>query len=201
MAGSRMARTFLPIALAFAAGCLPSGRIVARLSGAGAIESLGDGKPGASNVFHTVGPVPGAAVLALDCLKALLPAAALRPCGASENTVAAAAVAPVVAHVMVVGGQGVAATMGAGFAIDPTATSLVLVPVVGGTVVGYHVQSVLGAALALPFVCAIHRKGSGWRAAGLPVILVATRLRGRPGSGLPPSAGVALSRLLRDNDG
>jgi glycerol-3-phosphate acyltransferase PlsY len=134
----------LAVALAFAAGCLPSARLVTRLARGVSIEELGDGKPGASNVYRTLGPIPGAAVLVLDSLKAYVPAASLGARGASEGVVAAAAVAPVAAHVAVIGGQGAAAALGAGFAIDTPATLIAVIPILGGTLLGYHAQGRAG---------------------------------------------------------
>ena len=195
-------RGIVAVALAFAAGCLPSARLVTRLARGQAIEELGDGKPGASNVYRSLGPVPGITVMALDALKAFTPAAALRAGGASQSIVAAAAAAPVAAHVTVVGGQGAAAALGAAFALDTPATLAALVPIVGGTWLGYHPQGVLAGALAFPVARGLLRRrmAAALQAATLPTILIAARLRGRRSAGPPRSARVALNRLLLDRD-
>lgn len=171
-------------------------------SGRSAIEELGDGKPGASNIYRTLGPVPGATVLALDALKAFAPAAVLRGAGAGEGMVAAAAAAPVAAHIIVVGGQGAAAALGAAFALDAPATLIAIVPIVGGTLIGHHPQAVLAGALIFPVASGLLRRrtAAALAAATLPAILIAARLRGRRGSGPPRSLRVALNRLLVDND-
>jgi glycerol-3-phosphate acyltransferase PlsY len=199
----------MPVVLAFAAGCLPSARLVLRTVLAdpssdkiAAIEEIGDGKPGASNVYRAIGPLPGISVALLDVVKAFAPAAALKWRGAPDGIVAAAAAAPIAAHVTVVGGQGAASALGAALALDTPATLVALVPVVGGTVLGYHPQGVLGGMLVLPVAHGLLRRR--WRAgivaAAIPAILIGARLRGRRGSGPPRTLHVAANRLLMDRD-
>ena len=202
MDAERSGRRIGALALAFAAGCLPSARLVARLMSGRSIEELGDGKPGASNVYRSLGPAPGVAVMALDTLKAFAPAAALHAGGAADGVVAAAAVAPVAAHVTVVGGQGVGAALGAALVLDAPTTLVVVVPIVGATVLGYSPQAVLAGALIFPVASGLRRRRWAvflW-ASALPIILIAARLRGRPGGGPPLSARMAFDRLLLDRD-
>jgi len=191
------------IALAFAAGCLPSARLVARLMSGRSIEELGDGKPGAANVYRSLGIGPGAVVLTLDALKSLVPAAALRASGGSDTAVAVAAAAAVAAHITIVGGQGVATGLGAGFAIDGPATCAAVGSAVGGTCLGRSAHGVLAAMVVFPVAYGLRRRS--WVATARPAmivaLLIAARLRGRPGAGWPGSTRLALSRLLIDQDG
>ena len=136
MLADHRTRAVAGVTLAFAAGCLPSARLVVRLARGSQIEALGDGKPGAANVYRSLGARLGGTVLALDAAKAFAPATALRAAGASRGVMTAAAAAPVVAHVTVVGGQGAGAALGAAFAIDAPATFVALVPIIGGAKLG-----------------------------------------------------------------
>ena len=190
------------IGLAFAAGCLPGARLVTRFVRGASIDDLGDGKPGASNVYRTLGRGPGAAVLTIDGAKAFVPAAALKAAGASEAVVAAAAAAPVVAHVTVVGGQGAAAALGAAFALDAPATLVAIVPILAGTKAGFHPQGVLAGALVFPLARGLLRRrwSAALHGAVLPAILIAARLRGSANGGAPRSVRVAFNRLLIDRD-
>src|SRR5450756_3036073 len=74
---------------AFAAGCIPSGRLLTRALTGESLDEIGDGKPGSSNVARSVGWKSGAAVLALDAGKAYVPATAARLTGAGDGAVAA----------------------------------------------------------------------------------------------------------------
>ena len=66
---------------AFALGCIPSARLVARLTGGADILQSGDGKPGAANVARTLGWKPGAATLGIDLVKGSATAGTARALG------------------------------------------------------------------------------------------------------------------------
>ena len=84
------ARTLLWMGGAFAIGGIPNGRLVAKAVSGEALEDLGDGKPGSSNVARSLGWKPGALTLALDAGKAYVPAAAARLAGAEATATAVA---------------------------------------------------------------------------------------------------------------
>src|SRR5450830_610359 len=89
---------------AFAAGCVPSGRLLTRLLTGESLDEIGDGKPGSSNVARSVGWKSGAAVFALDAGKAYVPATApwppsvSAPCSATSLWSRGAAPPPLSAH-------------------------------------------------------------------------------------------------------
>ena len=105
------------VAAAYLCGSLPFSSWLAGLAGKD-IRTVGDGNPGASNVFHAGGRLLGVAALLLDFLKAFLPVylflGILRPTGASLVLLA---IAPLLGHAFMPwrgfkGGKGVNATFG-----------------------------------------------------------------------------------------
>jgi glycerol-3-phosphate acyltransferase PlsY len=185
---------------AFALGCLPSARIVARLVGGAGVVAAGDGKPGAANVARTLGRGPGAVTLAADLLKGAAPAVLARRCGVGPGLTGAVAIAPVFGHVSVVGGRGAATALGAALAIDVPATGVVLPAVVGGALARHAALGVMVAALGLPLASlALGRRGRAAWCATLPVILACARLRGDRGAG-PLTARVAWERFWYDRE-
>jgi len=188
----------LPVA--FALGCVPSARIVARYTGGADIQIAGDGKPGAANVARTLGWRPGAVTLAADLVKGATPALVARRCGAGPGLTGAFAVTPVVAHVSVVGGRGAATALGAALAIDAPATGIVLPVVVGSAVARRAALGVMVSALALPLASlALGRRGRAAWCATLPVILAYARLRGGQAAA-PLTARVAWERFWYDRE-
>lgn len=190
------------IAAACAAGSIPTGKLVTRALTGQRLEDLGDGKVGSSNVARSVGWRAGALVLALDALKAYAPATAARLAGAGDGTVAAVGISAMDGHIVFVKGRGVAAALGAAFALDPAAMAVGCVPLVGGSLLHRHAQAVTVTALSLPLVSLVlHR--SPRRALG-PLVLVsvlfAARLRGPAGSPLPSSPEVVWNRFWLDRD-
>lgn len=169
---------------AYLIGTLPSAQVVGRRRGVDPTAS-GSGNPGASNVYRLLGRRAGAAVLAGDLLKGLLPTGlALALVG--RPLAAACGVAAVVGHVLPAtrgfrGGKGVATAGGAALVLWPGVGLVLLV--------------VFVAATRLAGVAAV---GSLSMAVGLPIGVVATA---RPG--LEVAAAVALSALVvvrhRDN--
>ena len=167
-----------------------------------AAQDLGDGKAGSSNVARSVGWKAGAAVLALDALKAYAPATASRVHGAGDNEVAAVGISAMCGHITVVKGRGAASALGAAFAMDPAMMAVGCVPLVGGSLLHRHAEAVTVTALSLPVISlALHR--SPRRALGplaLITVLFAARLRGSPGASLPDSPEVLWNRFLLDRD-
>ena len=102
----------------FAAGTIPTGKLVTRALNGKRLSELGDGKAGSSNVARSVGWKAGALVLALDALKAYAPATTARVAGAGNNEVAAIGVSAMCGHIAVVKGRGAASALGAAFAMD-----------------------------------------------------------------------------------
>jgi glycerol-3-phosphate acyltransferase PlsY len=187
---------------AFAAGCIPSGRLLTRLLTGETLEEIGDKKPGSANVARSVGWKPGAAVLAMDGSKAFAPALAARLTGAGDGRVAAIGISAMVAHIAVVKGRGAACALGASFAMDPAMMGIGCVPLVAGSLMHHHPEAVTVTALSLPVTSlALHR--SPRRAVGplvLISILLATRLRGSNGAGWPSQPAVWWNRFWVDRD-
>ena len=194
--------TVLGLGAGFAAGTIPTGELITRALTGQHLRDLGDGKAGSSNVAHSVGQKAGAAVLALDALKAYAPATASRLHGAGDNEVAAIGISAMCGHIAVVKGRGAACALGAAFAMDPAMMAVGCVPLVGGTLIHRHAQAVTITALSLPLISlALHR--SPRRALGplaLITVLFAARLRGSAGAPLPDSPEVLWNRFWLDRD-
>jgi glycerol-3-phosphate acyltransferase PlsY len=196
------ARSLAWAAIAFAAGAVPTGRLVTRAVTGERLDDLGDGKPGSSNVARSVGWQAGAAVLALDTLKAYVPATAARLDGAGDGRSAALGITAMCGHIAVVRGRGAACALGAAFAMDPATMAIACVPLVGGSLLHRHAQAVTVTAIALPFI-SLARHRSPRRALGplaLITVLFAARLRGTQGAGPPGSAAVLWNRFWLDRD-
>jgi glycerol-3-phosphate acyltransferase PlsY len=187
---------------AFAAGCIPSGRLVTRALTGKALEDIGDGKPGSSNVARSVGWKPAAAVLALDAGKAYIPATAARLTGAGHGAVAAIGISAMLGHIAVVKGRGAASALGAMFAMDPGTMAIGSAELLGGFKLHRNPQTVAVTAVSLPFVSlALHRQPQ--RALGplvLITLLLAARIKGSPGAGWPSSPALLWRRFWLDRD-
>ena len=196
------ARSLAWAAASFAAGTIPTGRLVTRAVTGEQLDDLGDGKPGSSNVARSVGWQAGAGVLALDALKAYVPATAARLDGAGDGATAAVGISAMCGHIAVVRGRGAACALGAAFAMDPAMMAVACVPLVGGSLVHRHAQAVSITALSLPLISlALHR--SPRRALGplaLITVIFAARLKGSPGAGLPASPEIVWNRFWLDRD-
>jgi glycerol-3-phosphate acyltransferase PlsY len=198
----RASSRVLGAAGAYAAGGIPSGRLVTRALTGRSLAELGDGKPGASNVVRSLGWKPGAAVLLLDAGKAFAPAQAARIAGASDAVVAAIGISAVLGHIRFVHGRGAACALGAASAMDPATMAIGCVPLIGGSLLHRHAESVAVTACLLPLISlAIHRDRPTRAVGPLALILVifAARLRGSDGP-LPPAPGVWRKRLWLDRD-
>ena len=195
-------RTLLWMGGAFAAGCIPSGRLVTRALTGKALEDIGDGKPGSSNVARSVGWKPAAAVLALDAGKAYIPATAARLTGAGHGAVAAIGISAMLGHIAVVKGRGAASALGAMFAMDPGTMAIGSAELLGGFKLHRNPQTVAVTAVSLPFVSlALHRQPQ--RALGplvLITLLLAARIKGSPGAGWPSSPALLWRRFWLDRD-
>ena len=126
------------IVLAYRAGSLPVGVIVARLTGARDPRTVGSGRTGGTNALRAMGVRRAAAVATLDVLKGFLPVAAASLLGASSLGVALTGVAAVLGAWRSVflrfhGGRGVATGIGAALFIQPLAIPLAA-PVFFGTI-------------------------------------------------------------------
>ncbi len=190
------------IGAAYAAGSIPTGKLVTRALTGQRLEDLGDGKVGSSNVARSVGWKAGALVLALDALKAYAPAKAARFAGAGDTAVAAVGISAMDGHIVFVKGRGAASALGAAFAMDPAMMAIGCIPLVGGSLLHRHAQAVTVTALSLPVISLVlHR--SPRRALGpmaLITVLFAARVLGSPGSPLPDSPEVLWSRFWLDRD-
>jgi glycerol-3-phosphate acyltransferase PlsY len=196
-------RTLVWMGGAFAAGCIPSGRLLTRALTGESLEEIGDGKPGSSNVARSVGWTSGAAVLALDAGKAFVPATAARLAGAGNGAVAAIGISAMLGHIAFVKGRGAASALGAMFAMDPGTMTVGGAELIAGFKLHRNPQSVAVTALSLPLISlALHRRRPV-RALGplvLISILLAARIKGSPGAGWPTSRVVLWRRFWLDRD-
>lgn len=120
------------------------------------------------------------AVFGVDALKGFLPATIGRLAGANPRTVDCLALAPVVAHITVVKGKGVATLAGALLAADPVALGMICPVWVGPTLRKDHARGVLVACALYPaarWLLGRGRQGVVLGAAA-PALLVYARLRG-----------------------
>lgn len=196
-------RTLLWMGGAFAAGCIPSGRLLTRALTGQALEDIGDGKPGSSNVARSVGWKSGAGVLALDAGKAYVPATAARLAGAGDGAVAAVGISAMLGHIAVVKGRGAASALGAMYAMDPGTMAIGSAELLAGFKLHRNPQAVAVTAVTLPLISlALHHRRPA-RALGplvLITILLAARIKGSPGAGLPSSPGLFWRRFWLDRD-
>jgi glycerol-3-phosphate acyltransferase PlsY len=123
--------------LAYLAGSLPFGLIVARLFGGIDIRKEGSGNIGATNVARVLGAKYGAFVLALDCVKGalptgLLPVLLLRPDAPQRVHLAVlSGLAAILGHMFPCwlgfhGGKGVATALGVALVLAPIASAAAL---------------------------------------------------------------------------
>ena len=198
-----VARTALWMGVGFAAGCIPTGRLLTRALTGESLDDLGDGKPGSSNVARSVGAKAGAAVLALDAAKAFAPAQAAKMLGAGDGAVAAIGLSAMAGHIAVVKGRGAACALGAAFAMDAPMMAIDCIPLVGGSLLHHHAEAVSVTALSLPLTSlALHPRRPS-RALGplaLIAILFGARLKGTAGVPYPTTAVGWWKRFWLDRD-
>ncbi len=102
---------------AFLLGSLPTAYLVARVFAGLDIRSVGDGNPGAKNVYHSVGPLAGVLVAIGDIGKGAAAVTVAQTLGEPKEIVRAAGLAAVLGHdfspfLGFKGGQGMAAILG-----------------------------------------------------------------------------------------
>jgi glycerol-3-phosphate acyltransferase PlsY len=197
------ARTLVWMGAGFAAGCIPTGRLLTRALTGESLGDLGDGKPGSSNVARSVGAKAGAAVLALDAAKAFVPAEAARLAGAGDGAVAAVGLSAMVGHIALVKGRGAACALGAAFAMDAPMMAIDCVPLVGGSLLHHHAEAVSVTAFSLPLTSLALHPRKPWRALG-PLVLIAilfgARLKGTAGNPYPSTLAGWWKRFWLDRD-
>lgn len=112
-----VARLILVLLGAFLLGAFPTAYLAARAFAGVDIRRVGDGNPGARNVYHSVGPLAGVLVAAVDISKGAAAVALARALGEPDGMVRAAGLAAVLGHdfspfLCFRGGQGMAAILG-----------------------------------------------------------------------------------------
>lgn len=175
---------FLFIVIAYLAGSIPTGVLLARIAGVD-VRAAGSGNIGATNVARTAGGKLGALTLVGDVLKGLAPVLLARICGLGSATVATVAVAALVGHVFSIflglhGGRGVATGLGVLLGLAPSAA---LIP--------------LGVFLAAVALWRIVSLGSVLAALSAPVVLILLRY---PVSTCVAGVVIAALILLRHRD-
>lgn len=117
-------RTVLLVGGAYLVGSIPTGVLMARVTGGRDPRTVGSGRTGGTNAMRAMGAARGVAVGLLDVSKGAVPVLVARWLGASEFAQALVGVAAVVGSWRSVflgfhGGRGVAAGIGAMLAIAP----------------------------------------------------------------------------------
>jgi glycerol-3-phosphate acyltransferase PlsY len=113
---------YLLVALAYFAGSIPFGVVLARAHGVD-LRQVGSGNIGATNVARALGRFSAVAVLVADAAKGFFPMWLGRRLGLAPWWVALTGLAAVVGHMFTVflrgrGGKGVATSLGAAFAMS-----------------------------------------------------------------------------------
>ncbi len=198
----RVAAGIAGVGAAFALGCIPSAELVSRLYGRGSVTNMGDGNPGAANVRRNLGMPAAVLVGALDVSKGWFPARIARRLGASETVAGAVAMAPMAAHILVVGGKGAATGVGAAVAHDSLAMAIAGAGIIWGSVKYQHAPAVMVGGFAYPtiqWLLGRSREHTLW-GAGIIALLIAGRLKGPRRGGKPLSARVLWERLWFDRE-
>ncbi len=105
------------ILLGYVLGSIPTAYIVSRLLVGGDIRRMGDGKVGARNAYHELGPKAGIGVFFLDATKGALPVLIAQSAALPQVAVLVAGAAVVIGHNWPVflgfrGGRGESTTIG-----------------------------------------------------------------------------------------
>ncbi len=190
-------RSLWAVALAFAAGCFPTARIVAHVAAPEDRAQLAGENPGASSINRVMGKKAAAVVLAVDVLKGYLPVTLGRAFGAGPITTEALALAPMVGHIVVVKGRGGAALAGGLGAVDPLSFVLLCPIWVGATIKRDNARGALVACLFYPVLRWLLGRNRASVAVSClaPAGLIYARLRG-PGWGAGPLTPRLLWRRL-----
>ena len=106
-----------------------------------------------------------------------------------------------VAHIAVVGGRGAAAALGSAFALDTSATGIVLRLILGGVALKRSGLGVMVGALCLPLASLApgRRRTAAW-CATLPALMAYARLRGSADQEQPLNVAVVWERFWFDRD-
>jgi glycerol-3-phosphate acyltransferase PlsY len=176
---------FITLVLAYLAGSLPTGFLVARAMRVD-ITRVGSGNIGATNVFRVLGKGPGALVLTVDLLKGALAvsfAPALAVALAPANSLALPAVAAlgaVLGHNYTCwlgfkGGKGVATSAGAMAALIPPAFGVTVITWLVVFFLSRYVSlASIAGAIALPIATAFTVSGpTRWPLVGFTSVLAA----------------------------
>ncbi|HEX7551041.1 MAG TPA: glycerol-3-phosphate 1-O-acyltransferase PlsY [Candidatus Methylomirabilis sp.] len=165
-----LTRDVVLVAIAYLAGSVPFGLLIARLKGNVDLRSVGSGNIGATNVLRAVGKGAAALTLIGDIGKGAAAVVLARGLGASSRVLAAVALAAVLGHLFPVflgfrGGKGVATTLGVVLAAMPAVGGLLLlVWLLVAAVWRYSSLAALAAAAALPALA--------WLLDGRPVMVL-----------------------------
>jgi glycerol-3-phosphate acyltransferase PlsY len=144
------------VAIAYLAGSVPFGLLIARLKGNVDLRRVGSGNIGATNVLRAVGKGAAALTLVGDIGKGAAAVVLARGLGASSWVLAAVALAAVLGHLFPIflgfrGGKGVATTLGVVLAAMPAVGGLlILVWLLVAVVWRYSSLAALAAAVARP---------------------------------------------------
>lgn len=151
-----LTRDVVLVAIAYLAGSVPFGLLIARLKGNVDLRRVGSGNIGATNVLRAVGKGAAALTLIGDIGKGAAAVVLARGLGASSQVLAAVALAAVLGHLFPVflgfrGGKGVATTLGVVLAAMPAVGGvLLLLWLLVAAVWRYSSLAALAAAGALP---------------------------------------------------
>ncbi|MGV1005159.1 MAG: glycerol-3-phosphate acyltransferase [Candidatus Nanopelagicales bacterium] len=164
----------------YAFGSLSPADLAARMGGVD-LSQVGSGNPGATNVTRALGTKTGVAVGAADIVKGFVPAWYFSRYGAPAGQVAG--LSAVLGHITSPllkgrGGKGVATSLGAILAVDPTWS----IPAVGTFAAAFSVtrrvgiSSVAGTFLLVPVSLVARRDGEDWWdvgfAGGLALVVI-----------------------------
>jgi acyl phosphate:glycerol-3-phosphate acyltransferase len=151
-----LTRDVILVAIAYLAGSVPFGLLIARLKGNVDLRRVGSGNIGATNVLRAVGKGAAALTLIGDIGKGAAAVVLARGVGAPSRILAAVALAAVLGHLFPIflgfrGGKGVATTLGVVLAAMPVVGGLLLlVWLLVAVVWRYSSLAALAAAAALP---------------------------------------------------
>ena len=155
--------------VAFIGGSLPFAAWILRLAVNQDVRQVGDGNPGAMNVFRTAGVLPGAAVLLLDVTKGVLPVVLARDALALDGlALSLVAVLPVAGGAFSPflgcrGGKALAVTLGTWIGLTTWTIPLVaLVTIVAATLLIEPDGWAVAVALAAMLVGVLLWVPSGW---------------------------------------
>jgi glycerol-3-phosphate acyltransferase PlsY len=165
-----LTREVVLIAIAYLAGSVPFGLLIARLTGNVDLRRVGSGNIGATNVLRAVGKGAAALTLIGDIGKGAAAVMLARGLGASSWVLAAVALAAVLGHLFPIflgfrGGKGVATTLGVVLAAMPAVGGLlILVWLLVAVVWRYSSLAAVAAAVAQPALA--------WLLDGRPVMVL-----------------------------